>query len=140
MNNILQFPQAIFLYSSIAVALFGFFYPVKGIDLHIHDTYFVTNTKQLFIFLSIVMIFFWMVYVVCRNILLSSVLVWMHFVLLVISILAMAFANKKVYADSSSGSIDLSRYNMVNSIILIGLVFSVLLFLVNIIGGAFRKM
>ena len=141
MRNFLKWPYALFLYSGITSALFSFMSGDKIIHIRIHDTYLDVSNSRLLLFMAIVFFFYWIVYILFQQSLLSNILVWMHFIMTFISLLAIVFANKSVEVENSSPSyIDLSRNNMMTSIIFIGLLFSVVLFVINIIGGAIRKL
>jgi ACR3 family arsenite efflux pump ArsB len=140
MRNAFKMPYAVFFYSGVFALLLVFTSAKKITDIHIHDTLFVVTNKFLLTFLAIAFLFYWIVYVICSNSLLSKVLVWMHYFMMVIPLIAIIGINKALQRENvSNGYIDLTRYSMANSIIIIGLLFSVLLFLVNIIGGAMRK-
>jgi hypothetical protein len=140
MRNAFKMPYAVFFYSGVITIIILLISPNKTTDIHIHDTFFIVNNKFLLTFLTASFLFYWIVYAICSHSLLSKVLVWMHYFMMVIPLIAKSLINKIIVGENESiGLVNSSRHDMVMSIIIMGLLFSVLLFLVNIIGGAIKK-
>ena len=140
MRNAFKMPYAVFLYSGVVTIILALISVKKTTDIQISDTFFVITNKFVLAFLAVSFLFYWIVYSICSQSLLSKALVWMHYFMMLIPLIAIFGINKAIQReDVSNGYIDLTRYSMATSIIIIGLLFSVVLFLVNIIGGAMRK-
>ena len=140
MRNAFKMPYAVFLYSGVVTIILALISVKKTTDIQISDTFFVITNKFVLAFLAVSFLFYWIVYSICSQSLLSKALVWMHYFMMLIPLIAIFGINKAIQRENvSNGYIDLTRYSMATSIIIIGLLFSVVLFLVNIIGGAMRK-
>src|SRR6476620_1311649 len=139
MRNSTKLPYSLFFYGGLLCLLLSFFFHGTT-DIHIQATYLVVANRVIMIALSLLFLFYWMVYVQCQAFLLSRIMIWMHFFIMILALLGALFANQTMQNnDTVYGAIDFSRYNMVTIMVVICLLFSILLFLFNVIGGAIRK-
>src|SRR6476620_96024 len=102
MRNAFKMPYAVFLYSGVITIIVLLISPKKTTDIHIQDTMFILTNKFLLAFLATTFLFYWIVYVICSQSLLSKVLVWMHYFMMVIPLIAIYVINKFIYREDVS--------------------------------------
>ncbi len=84
-----QRPYHLLLLTAILLFIGGLFSINTPIDVHLHDTYFVFPLSFLVWVLTLILFFFWSLYLATRQFLFSKKLTWIHVILTVLSSLFM---------------------------------------------------
>jgi cytochrome c oxidase subunit I len=73
------------LLAAILFFVAGLFSFNSAIDIRMHDTYFISRLSYFIWTPSIVLLFFWLIYLATRNILFSKRLMWIHVFLTILT-------------------------------------------------------
>jgi heme/copper-type cytochrome/quinol oxidase subunit 1 len=121
------------------------------IDLHLHDAYFVIAHAHIFGLLALLTMLMWTLYLLTNKILYSKSLMWTHIIITILTIAtftSIVIWGDKVLNPKPSRYIDyaswdsLKMYSVLNNTIvtaILVLIFGQLLFVINFIGGLFKR-
>ena len=147
MRQAFKIPYSLFLFTGLIFIIPGFLYPKQTIDIHFHDTYFVIANLQFFTAFIMLYLFFWIAYSVANHITYKRSLVWLHYFLMTIStavilsfILFGSLGSRYVGVDFNYVWNRFSKFQFVAGIAFIVLLFSQLIFLINLIIGIIRRL
>jgi len=147
-------PYNLLLLTAILLFIAGLFSGNFPIDILLHDTYFVLPITYLLWFPSLVLAFFWLLYLLTKRFLFSKVLTWTHIIL---TITCSVFIHVIPYlsAYSSAGLAGAPRryydngifnkykvFSNMNTIILLTfliLVLGQLIYFINLIIGIYKR-
>ena len=83
--RIKQRPYNLLLLAAILFFVAGLFSFNSAISIHIYDTYFISPLSYFIWTPSIVLLFFWLIYLTTKNILFSKRLMWIHVFLTILA-------------------------------------------------------
>lgn len=123
------------------------------VDLHLHDTYYIVPTRLVIMLAVFVLLFFWVFYLVARNLHLSTMLTWVHVIttiivviflfafpfLLGIDIFSSTMPRRYYYIGQEEMREPIIRQLMIRVVFLIMLIAGQLAFLINVMKGLYKR-
>lgn len=144
---LLKYPFHLFLITAIILLLLSLFSPDQGMDLLVHDTYFVIDGQVLYHGAAMNLLLLWAIYFLARKFLFSKILTWIHVLLTlaftfvwIVPIFRNYWNGATAYADYS-GLESIQHFNTIAYLQLflaLAFVLAQVLFLIHLITGAVR--
>lgn len=144
---LLKYPFHLFLITAIMLFLFSLFSQDHGMDIHLHDTYFVIDGQVLYRGAALNLLLLWAIYFLARKFLFSKMLTWIHVLLTLAFVFVWTVPIFRNYWDGATHYADYSGWESVqhfNTIaylqlfLALAFVLAQILFLIHLITGAVR--
>jgi heme/copper-type cytochrome/quinol oxidase subunit 1 len=139
-------PYHLLLLAALSLLISSFLSSKGTLDIHVHDTYFVIAHFEFNLALAILAFILWAIYMLTRNLPLSSLLTWIHVVLtllalgLFISLPLFGYPEKYLDISPWGNFNELNRANEIVAVIIISFTLAQLILVVNIFRGLFRRL
>ena len=142
-------PYSLFFLTGIVLFILSFFMWGQSLDLHIHDTYFVIATNYFIWTIALLFFVVWGLYKLTYKILWTKKLIWLHVLTTLFAFIILATFD--VWHDKIIPPIKREAISVANIFedqkrekviaLIIGIIFIVgqLSYIVNLIGGIFRR-
>ncbi len=155
MFSLKKHPYNLLLLTAILLFPVSFFTADNTLDIHLHDTFIILNLKQSLWIFIIVLLLFWLLNLFSKHFLFSKLLTRLHVVFLAVASLALVVISfyaknyynglggmPRRYYDYGSWNNIIRYANLSNIILITVLVFvlGMLMYLVNLIIGVFKKL
>jgi hypothetical protein len=142
---LLNQPYGLFAVIALIIFLLAFFVKERTIDIHTHDTMFVFSLAHIFWAITILLFLGWGIYKLVVKVLWSKYLTWFHVVttlfffifLIIISLLPTKPPSQALSWKIRNQEIQLEK--IIYGSILILFIVAQICFLVNLVGGLFRR-
>ena len=145
--NIPKHPFHLFLITAIILFLFSLFSPDHGLDLLLHDTYFVIDGQVLYRRAALNLLLLWAIYFLARKFLFSKKLTWIHVIFTLALVFVWIVPIFRNYWDGTTHYADYSGWESVQNFntiayfqlaLALAFVLAQILFLIHLITGAVR--
>jgi hypothetical protein len=133
-KKLLARPYYLFLLVAILLYALSFLHLNGSIYFHTNDTYYILNGPTLYQRLAAFFLFFWLIYLFIYPSLYNNTLIWLHFILTILSIVAYY-----QYANYELTDLKYFKHYLLLGKILAGALFVVhLLYPINLIAGRIK--
>ena len=140
-------PFHLFLITAIILFLFSLFSPDHGLDLLLHDTYFVIDGQVLYRAAALNLFLLWAICFLARKFLFSKMLTWIHVIFTLAFVFVWVVPIFRNYWDGATHYADYSGWESVQNFntiayfqlgLALAFVLAQVLFLIHLITGAVR--
>lgn len=140
-------PHNLLLMIALVLILISFFVTSTTVDIHVHDTYYVVVYQQIFWLITLLLLFYALLYKVASRRLFSTTLTGLHLIITIATLPVFLFFPLLTYRTPGR-FIDLSHWSSFNRDdysnglirgLLVLFVLAQLIFIINLLGGSSRK-
>jgi heme/copper-type cytochrome/quinol oxidase subunit 1 len=145
-TKLLRQPYFLFVLIAPILLLISFFVKEKIIDIHFHDTMYVISLAHIFWAIAILLFLGWGIYKLVVKVLWSKYLTWFHVVTTLfffIFLIIISFLSAKPPSQALNWKIrnqEIQGEKIIYGSILILFIVAQICFLVNLVGGLFRRL